>query len=424
MRCYREFQLPGIDNLCDNRDFSAAKQATSIARQYCKAGVLSELYGVTQWDFDFKGYKLAGDWQAALGITVRVPHLAWASMNGESKRDYPAAIGWQSPWYEDFSYIEDHYARVNYCMTRGKPVVRVGVLHTVESFWLLQGPAEQVEARQKQLEEDFQDVTQWLRTGGIDFDYIAESSLADEPDTMSPGFRCGDMTYDVVLVPSCINLRGTTLKRLQRFAAAGGSVIFLGDVPAYVDCRRNPALAELIAKSGYAGASRRALLEQLAPWREVDILERGVKRTKNLLYQMRQEENCRWLFIAQAYRGMEARQEEVWYRRPERAPQQLEIRVRGMWNVRLHDTLSGEIREISARCQDGWTIICHDLYGNDSLLLQMEEVQPGDQAGTCRGAVCTEAPGKEIAVYLPEPAGYRMSEPNVLLLDRFEFFPG
>ena len=130
MRCYRESQLPGIDNLCDNRDFFAAKQATSIARQYGKAGILSEMYGVTQWDFDFKGYKLAGDWQAALGITVRVPHLAWASMNGEAKRDYPAAIGWQSPWYKDFSYIENHYARLNYCLTRGKAIVHVGVMHT------------------------------------------------------------------------------------------------------------------------------------------------------------------------------------------------------------------------------------------------------------------------------------------------------
>jgi len=75
MRSYRSFQLPGIDILCDAKEFSTAKQAVSVAHQYGREGVLSELYGVTHWDYDFKGYKLQGDWQAALGITIRVPHL-------------------------------------------------------------------------------------------------------------------------------------------------------------------------------------------------------------------------------------------------------------------------------------------------------------------------------------------------------------
>ncbi len=86
MRSYRSFQLPGIDMLCDRREFTTAKQAQSAAHQYAREGVLSELYGVTNWDFDFRGYKLAGDWQAALGVTVRVHHLTWVSMQGGSKK--------------------------------------------------------------------------------------------------------------------------------------------------------------------------------------------------------------------------------------------------------------------------------------------------------------------------------------------------
>jgi hypothetical protein len=92
MRSYRSFQLPGIDMLCDWREYTTAKQAQSAARQYDRPGVLSELYGVTNWDFDFRGHKLQGDWQAALGVTVRVPHLSWVSMNGEAKRDYPSTF--------------------------------------------------------------------------------------------------------------------------------------------------------------------------------------------------------------------------------------------------------------------------------------------------------------------------------------------
>ena len=86
MRAYRSFTLPGVDQLCDGREFTTVKQAASAAHQQGCPGVASELYGVTNWDFDFKGHKLQGDWQAALGVTVRVPHLYWCSMHGESKR--------------------------------------------------------------------------------------------------------------------------------------------------------------------------------------------------------------------------------------------------------------------------------------------------------------------------------------------------
>ena len=100
MRSYRSFEIPGIDMLCDRRELSTAKQAESAVHQFGREGMTSELYGVTNWDFDFRGHKLQGDWQAALGVTVRVPHLTWTSMAGEAKRDYPASISYQSPWYK------------------------------------------------------------------------------------------------------------------------------------------------------------------------------------------------------------------------------------------------------------------------------------------------------------------------------------
>lgn len=426
MRCYREFQIPGIDNLCDNRDFLAAKQAASIAHQYHKEGVLSELYGVTQWDFNFEGYKLAGDWQVALGVTVRVPHLAWASMNGEAKRDYPAAIGWQSPWYEDYSYIENHFARVNYCLTRGKPVVRIGVLHTIESFWLLQGPGEQSEGKKKQLEEEFQNITKWLLIGGIDFDYIAESSLADEISVQEGcTFCCKNMEYEVVLVPSCINLRKMTLQRLARFADAGGTVIFLGEVPEYVDCKKDESLKQLINKCEQIQVSRQTLLERLDNWREVDFVEQSGKRTYNLLHQLREEQDCRWLFIAQAYRGMEGRQDEIWYRRALHAPQTIDIIIKGFWNVEKYDTLTGKVSSLTALYRNGRTIVPYELYSDDSLMLRLKSVSDFGCKDEClqteRGKQISNQQGGERRQTLPEPFGYRMSEPNVLLLDRFEY---
>lgn len=106
MRSYRSFDLPGIDMLCAYFEYTTAKQAQSAVHQYGYEGMLSELYGVTGWDFDFRSHKLHGDWQAALGVTVRVHHLSWVSMAGEAKRDYPASINYQSPWFREYPLIE------------------------------------------------------------------------------------------------------------------------------------------------------------------------------------------------------------------------------------------------------------------------------------------------------------------------------
>lgn len=73
MRCYQNLDIPGIDMLCDGREYNTVKQAVSVARQRGVRGVLCEIYGVTNWTFDFTGHKGQGDWQAALGVTFRVP---------------------------------------------------------------------------------------------------------------------------------------------------------------------------------------------------------------------------------------------------------------------------------------------------------------------------------------------------------------
>ena len=177
MRCYRAFVLPGIDMLCDFHEYTTAKQTASIVHQNGAEGMLSELYGVTGWDYDFRGYKLQGDWQAALGVTVRVPHLAWMTMKGEAKRDYPASISYQSPWAEEFSMIEDHFARLNTALTRGKPVVRVAVVHPIESYWLAWGPQDQTALLREEMDRKFKELAETFLFHTIDFDYLCEAEL-------------------------------------------------------------------------------------------------------------------------------------------------------------------------------------------------------------------------------------------------------
>ena len=218
MRTYREFTLPGVDMLCNDTEFTTAKQAQSAAHQYGRRGIASELYGVTGWEFDFRGHKFQGDWQAAMGVVLRVPHLAWLSMAGSAKRDYPASIGCQSAWYKEYSYIENHFARLNVALTEGKPVVRAAVLHPLESAWIMAGVREHTSMAVEALETQFQNITQWLLRGQIDFDFISESLLWELYRENDSGFCIGKMRYDAVVVPPLVTIRQTTIRALLDFA--------------------------------------------------------------------------------------------------------------------------------------------------------------------------------------------------------------
>ena len=406
MRSYRGFGLPGIDMLCDHREFTTAKQAQSGAHQYGCPGVLSELYGVTGWTFDFRGHKLQGDWQAALGVTVRVPHLSWYTMKGESKRDYPAAISYQSPWWDKYSRIETHFARVATAMNLGKPHVRIAVVHPVESYWLHWGPEEQTNLIRNEMDERFQNLTDWLITGALDFDFLCESNLADQCPVAGAPLQVGAMAYDTVVIPQCETIRRTTLERLLAFAKAGGRIVLLGAVPTLVDAVPSEEPKALLEYANVVPFSKSSVYAALQPVRELELRGGNGAMTDHLMTQMRDDGDTRWLFIAQGH--VPARSKDM----PEAAP--LKITVQGEWNAVLYDTMTGDITPIPAEVAEGATVIRRTLCQQDSLLLHLLPGKAAVAAGAETETEWTQLP-------LPKTVPVRLEEPNVLLLDMAKF---
>ena len=296
MRCYGSFGIPGMDILCDSVELTTAKQVQSAIHQYGKEAMMSELYGVTNWDFDFRGHKFQGDWQAALGVTVRVPHLTWMTMAGEAKRDYPAAIGYQSPWYSEYAILEDHFARINTALTRGRPIVRVAVIHPMESYWISSGPNSQMSAKVDALEESFRNVSQWLIEAHLDYDYLCESQIPVLTSGRDPR-EVGQMRYDAIVVAGCITLRRTTLEYLDHFRKAGGSVVFAGECPSFVDGKRSERCRQLYENSIRVSLDRAALTAALEPVREISLRLENGREADELLYNYRLDGDGRWLFI-------------------------------------------------------------------------------------------------------------------------------
>ncbi len=416
MRFYQPMQLPGIDMLCDAIELSTAMQARSVARQEGRAGVMSELYGVTNWDFDFTGHKRQGDWQAALGVTLRVHHLAWYSMAGEAKRDYPAAIDGHSPWFREYPLIEDHFARLNTCLTRGRARARVAIVHPLESVWLRWGQGDANAPRRQAHEERFQALIRWLLHGLIDADFIAESILSRQGASVIDGrLRVGACTYDAVLVPGLDTIRATTLDLIERLPAE--RVAFLGQVPELVDARPSP---RAIAAPGVRLPCERVpVLEWLEGLREVRVRSHGLS---DLLHQLREDGEARWLFVCRTDRSSPA---PLPWERPD-APAAV-VEMRGRWRCECWDTLSGTVRELPVEERDGWSGVVWDAPAAGSILLRWLPAADAGAAGTTPGATMLETgaweSGRALAGErgrLAAPHAVELAEPNVLMLDRPE----
>lgn len=456
-----EFQLPGIDILCDRKEYTTAKQAQSIARQFGREGVMAELYGVNGWELDFRSQKLQTDWLSALGVTSRAPHLSWVSMGGEAKRDYPAPFNYQSPWHTEYKLMEDHISRINVLMKKGQPLVRVAVIHPVESCWLSWGPQEQDGQVRKYLDDQFRKITEWLLFGQIDFDFISESLLPKQCEEAGFPMQVGMMRYEAVIVPGCMTLRSTTVKRLAAFAQAGGTVLFAGGYPNYVDAVACDTAMRTWADQEACEAGNMEwkvigsvipfdeyhLLSQLEESRDIDIRRFDGERADDLLYQLRRDGDREYLFIAHGKSPKPGEEVELPAAKDMIMPESLQILVKGTWKPVLCDTLTGQRNSMKCEYVTGgskktaggemdegqeWTRIRITIYAHDSLLFVLE---PGmwteddlpeysryvEMTPFRLGRVSMEMEDAPMVSHIPPQVEIRLSEPNVLVLDVAEY---
>lgn len=275
-RSYPHFHIPGIDILGSaNKCYWVAKQVDSAARQFHQQDILSELYGGSGWDLSFEGHRRLGAWQTLFGVTLRCHHLAWYTMAGAAKRDYPASIFHQSAWYPEYKHVETYFARFGYFRSLGKPWCKLLVVNPVESLWgrLYPGAIRGMAASDPaivEMEKNYKQVFHTLAGHHYDFDYGDEAILAEntiigkDEDTGKPAFVVGSMRYTSVLVAGLDTIRTTTLRLLAKFIEAGGDVVFAGEVPGYVDYQNASEAKTLAARARRCDLSETSLVGALS----------------------------------------------------------------------------------------------------------------------------------------------------------------
>ncbi|MGC8804898.1 MAG: glycosyl hydrolase, partial [Candidatus Ratteibacteria bacterium] len=308
MRFYQYMQAPGMDLLTEHwREFNTAKQVSSVANQFGRKWRLTETYGCTGWDFPFCGHKALGDWQTALGINLRCQHLSWYTMLGEAKRDYPASIFYQSPWWQLYSKVEDYFARIYAVMTKGKEVRDLLIIHPIESMWAI-FRMQELDSEKKFVKHDtdiieydkmFQKLCDTFLSYHIDFDYGDEEILSQWAKVSKIGncpiFQVNQAKYKAVVVPPLYTIRSTTLKLLKKFRQAGGTVLFVEKTPEYVDAL--PVAGNIFDGFEIVRSFEESIEKLGNKAKKVSIKDANGLEVEKILYLLREDSEAYYLFL-------------------------------------------------------------------------------------------------------------------------------
>ena len=270
MAMYAWHQVPAIDMLFNQWDDSttraqfgnvrAVKELASAANQTGRQRKLSETYGGSGWELTFTDMKRNGDWEYALGVNLMNQHLTYFTLAGARKYDYPPSFDYHEPWWNNYKYLNDHYARLSLALSAGRQINDILILEPTTSAWLYDS---YVNRNQKcsEIGQAFQTFVTKLEKNQVEYDLGSENMIKDMGSVSKGKFVVGQVSYSrVVIPPKTENLDLATYKLLERFVSNGGTLIAFS-VPTLVDGSSSEGLEEFFSKK----SDKIIIIDKLTP---------------------------------------------------------------------------------------------------------------------------------------------------------------
>lgn len=258
MAMYAWHQLPGID-LLFNRMYTEerptqfgnvrnVKELRSAANQTGQTRTLSETYGGAGWELTFEDMKRLGDWMYVLGVNFLNQHMAYMTLLGDRKHDFPQSISYHAPWWEHYDHHLDYFARLSVAMSAGKQKNNVLVLEPTTSTWMYyssNSPNEFI----NEIGDSFNDLLDKMEQYKIAYDLGSENIIKDRGRVNNDSFMVGEAGYDLVVLPYGMeNLDGATFELIEQYLESGGKVVSLQTLPGRIDGMESAEPANLMKK--------------------------------------------------------------------------------------------------------------------------------------------------------------------------------
>lgn len=248
MPCYEYFHEPGMDHL--NRRITSPlqpKQVSSVAMQLGRK-TITETFALCGWDVSLNELKWIAQSHYLNGVTSLCSHLEGYSLRGIRKRDYPASLFVQLPWFRHVhSEFADYFSKLGELLDSGEEVAPLLVIHPIHSAYILQNPYDR--EKLKLYNETFVKIATGLNEEHLLYHYGDETiiekygSIVQKEDKIL--FQIGKCEYQELLLPNIINLAESTVDLLLLFAKQGGKISAIGSLPVLMEGRDSQKLKRL-----------------------------------------------------------------------------------------------------------------------------------------------------------------------------------
>ncbi|MFI5690995.1 hypothetical protein ACIA58_04100 [Kribbella sp. NPDC051586] len=234
-RTHRWFSAPGSDHHGDARIHS------SLAHLYGRPRTWLEAFHSTGWGGTLEEtYDWLLPW-IRTGATLYNPHAVYYTTRAGWWEWAPPSTDWRQPYWRHHKLFADAVSRLCAALSLGRHVCDVAVLFptaVAQADLGFDGPGERAERAQRVYRELVGDATWFAPAPGvldrarIDADVIDDDSLTGAEIGPRPQLLVADEAYAAIVLPAATVLEAPVAERLAGFAAAGGLVVAVGDVPA------------------------------------------------------------------------------------------------------------------------------------------------------------------------------------------------
>lgn len=248
LRAMRMMDVPGIDTIWrqiwpGREGHYFPRYAATVARQRGSRFALSESCAVYGSGLTPAQMKWIVDFEYVRGINlldmVGYPYSTRDWMIGGERPHFGAT----SPLWPYMRIFNGYVSRLSYLLSVGQPDVRVAVYYPVRDIWARWKTADAAAESLDRLAAGLQDAH-------CDFDFVDDDALDGAGSTLDGGaLVVGKMRYRTVCVPAGRWMTPGARAKLERFASAGGQLLWLGtsvSAPAGATCAGVSQVRDLV----------------------------------------------------------------------------------------------------------------------------------------------------------------------------------
>jgi hypothetical protein len=255
-KCMRDIEVPGIDviwhQVWDDVVADFPKLASSATHLNGRPQAMSESFAAMSNPYPAPNLAEAG-WIVNHQIALGINHFEFMSLRSSAapafggsggpprRTDAPRAnaavpadgppargvapVGYRYLSDPQFPALAAYTNRATYVLAQGRPAAQIGVYIPSSSFWFGDNGTNR----------SFLAIVHSLLEHQRDLDFVDESALATSLRRQGDQFvNASGQAYRAIVIPPVVAISQAALDRLQTFARAGGTVIFIGSAPQLV----------------------------------------------------------------------------------------------------------------------------------------------------------------------------------------------